>query len=356
MTPTMCVGEFHMNCKLTRSWALGFKPALRTASPCHTCYWNRLLFAFALIAIALFDSPALANKPRVRRDGKAGLRHVANGMEGTTALVSSAGVAATLTFFTAGQEAAFDQLLLDTGHMPLGVEDFEENRLPVKSVSFLDDPLDSATMAAGFIPGDIVDFVRFQSNNNGPGTSGGNPTGLKGMFVLTEQFLGAANVTVCSNTNSGSLDIDLLAGTGNHTALGMTLVQIVSDETVMEVRVFDTNDVFIGMIPVTLDPNVPLGATFLGIVSPGVRIGRVNLWSGDGGEGLYDVTVYTSRLAGDFDDDFDVDLSDVAEFQTCLMGSDVAHPASCELFDFDADSDVDARDLAIMQMSFTGSP
>ena len=64
-------------------------------------------------------------------------------------------------------------------------------------------------------------------------------------------------------------------------------------------------------------------------------------------------------LAGDWDDDGDVDLRDYQKFEDCLSvsGPDGGPPApNClESFDFDDDSDVDVGDFGGFQMAFTGA-
>lgn len=58
---------------------------------------------------------------------------------------------------------------------------------------------------------------------------------------------------------------------------------------------------------------------------------------------------------GDFDDDCDVDLDDVAALQACASGAAVQAPSGCEEMDLDHDTDVDMDDFGALQRCFSGS-
>jgi hypothetical protein len=60
-------------------------------------------------------------------------------------------------------------------------------------------------------------------------------------------------------------------------------------------------------------------------------------------------------LPGDCNGDGHVDADDFALLQSCLLGPDAGPQQNCPCFDLDADDDVDLRDLAAFQTSFTGS-
>lgn len=65
--------------------------------------------------------------------------------------------------------------------------------------------------------------------------------------------------------------------------------------------------------------------------------------------------VYTFYLAGNCDDDEDVDLDDFDTFADCMAGPAQAPAAGCTCADCDGDDDVDLADFAQMQVAFTGS-
>jgi len=59
----------------------------------------------------------------------------------------------------------------------------------------------------------------------------------------------------------------------------------------------------------------------------------------------------------DFDRDCDVDLDDLAVFESCLSGPMVPRVSSpaCQAADLDGDNDVDERDFGIFQRCFSGA-
>lgn len=57
---------------------------------------------------------------------------------------------------------------------------------------------------------------------------------------------------------------------------------------------------------------------------------------------------------GDHDADGDIDLDDYAALPDCLTGPDVPATVLCTLFDFNDDADVDLMDVADFQVEFTG--
>jgi hypothetical protein len=63
----------------------------------------------------------------------------------------------------------------------------------------------------------------------------------------------------------------------------------------------------------------------------------------------------TGSIAGDFDEDNDVDQEDFGKFQVCLSGSCIAYPAGCADADLDADADVDQHDWELFQRCMSGA-
>ena len=60
-------------------------------------------------------------------------------------------------------------------------------------------------------------------------------------------------------------------------------------------------------------------------------------------------------LPGDFDYDFDVDLSDYLSVLRCMDRPGVPFAEGCHPADLDRDGDVDLADLVRLQAAFTGS-
>ncbi len=90
-------------------------------------------------------------------------------------------------------------------------------------------------------------------------------------------------------------------------------------------------------------------------------------WTGDGrldlliGASDGNVRLYEGVPMADFDHDADVDIDDFNNFGTCMAGPDVTTPPiGCDPADFDhadrnGDGDVDLGDLAAFQTAFTGT-
>ena len=57
---------------------------------------------------------------------------------------------------------------------------------------------------------------------------------------------------------------------------------------------------------------------------------------------------------GDFDDDGDVDLFDVAEFMACYSGSAAAAGAECDAGEFGGGDSLDRRDFAVFHALLSG--
>ena len=70
----------------------------------------------------------------------------------------------------------------------------------------------------------------------------------------------------------------------------------------------------------------------------------------------HDVAFTAPAPPGDFDEDGDIDLSDLSVFLFCMPGPNVTFIPGhfCETGDSDLDADVDLADLAIFQQGFTG--
>ncbi len=79
-----------------------------------------------------------------------------------------------------------------------------------------------------------------------------------------------------------------------------------------------------------------------------------------GGWNIDDVEVFGGSAAafpvvpGDFDQDCDVDLDDLEQFEFCASGPGIPHYGGCDTGDFDIDSDVDQADFAAFQRCLSG--
>jgi hypothetical protein len=76
--------------------------------------------------------------------------------------------------------------------------------------------------------------------------------------------------------------------------------------------------------------------------------------TGSGTPPVVDMGAYERQLKGDFDKDLDVDNADFGPLTACLEGPDVACATECRPGDFNDDGDVDLTDLAAFQSAFTG--
>lgn len=81
--------------------------------------------------------------------------------------------------------------------------------------------------------------------------------------------------------------------------------------------------------------------------------GTLDIWAGicDGNRVFMGVS---TTVAGDFDDDGDVDLFDVERFFFCYSGPGNPHGFGCGPGDLDNDGDVDFSDFAGVQQAYTG--
>jgi len=59
-------------------------------------------------------------------------------------------------------------------------------------------------------------------------------------------------------------------------------------------------------------------------------------------------------VPADFDDDCDVDLSDVDAYEACAFGPDLPLDPNCVNRDLDDDADADLSELSVLQRCFSG--
>ena len=192
-----------------------------------------------------------------------------------------------LSFFL--DPVQFDNAVNESGKILEGVETFEEAVIADGTASLMHDPLDTTTDNGFFSPGDILYNLSFQSNLDGPGVNGPNPTGLFGLAVFGAGFGGFPDKGVGSIAADASFDIMSL--NPNHTAIGLRVFSIINPSPV-EVRVFDKDDQIVGATTVTA-----ADGTFIGILMNNQEtFSRINLWSRElQTEGVLNVEAYINE-------------------------------------------------------------
>lgn len=109
----------------------------------------------------------------------------------------------------------------------------------------------------------------------------------------------------------------------------------------------------VGEPPVTLNPSLPASSAYKFTYDPA----RLSIWDTVTKDNLIapGAEFTAPAIAGDFEPDCDVDLSDVAKLQVCFTGAGGGPPApGCEVFDFEPDSDVDLTDFGVLQPNVSG--
>ena len=227
---------------------------------------------------------------------------------------------AQVDFYT--NQADFDAAIEAAGKLLKGSETYPWTFVD-GSVLGIDDPLDVTTSVPGWIkPGILLDNVTYQSNLDPQGLNGPNPRGGTGLALFTTGFIGATSDGLVANHFVDSLDI--LSGPpagDNHTAMAMQVVSFNSSPggSAVVVTVFDKDGNQIGKTP-AFSAQAAAGGAFLGIITQGGTIGRVNIYDTNEGfdaEGLYSLAVYVSEgpqdCPADLDEDGEVGVKDLLE-------------------------------------------
>ena len=212
-----------------------------------------------------------------------------------------------------GDEIDFVLFNVGQGKVLKGTETYEESILPFDFLFNFDDPLESGVPNE---PGGIIfqfgmtglPNLRVQSNLGGGNPSDENPRGKSGLWAVSNGFLGAVSDVVLAGVPDDSLD---LIFTDEKSGVGFNTVTILGGFSV-EVRVYSTTNVFLGMFTTGIDP---IGTNFIGVWSP-TPIGRINIFDfGNGREGADNIQAWGAPppppCLADFDDSGDVGVKDL---------------------------------------------
>ncbi len=244
-----------------------------------------------------------------------------------------------LIWFT--NQADFEAFNAGEGKVLKGIEDFEESILDPNDVDGFDDPLESGV--ACFPPGcpfpvgmtGLPNLI-VQSNILAGDQFDPAPAGVGGLAAASAPFLGAVSDVVLANNFADSLD---LIFTDEKSGVGFNTIDILGPQIGVEVRVYSTTNVFLGMMPSPADPS---GASFIGVWSP-TPIGRINIFSA-GAEGADNIQAWRGGgggVCGDANCDGLFNAADIDPFLLAL-----ADPAAwqaqfpkCNLQDLDINGD-----------------
>lgn len=270
------------------------------------------------------------------------------------AVVPVSVAAADLQWFS--QQDEFESSMAAEGRVLKGVETFEEAILPPNSIDGFDNPLSGGVpnLPDGFPFPDGLSMLNLTLQSN---IDAGDPTepnaGVGGLGAVSAGFQGAASDSVLASTFVHSLDL-IFSGDAK-TAVGFDTVSILGGGTV-DVRVYDTDNVFLGMMS---SPTDPAGSHFIG-VSSSVPIGRINIHDPSGGaESGDNIQVWMEGDAcGECPMDADGDSQKEAFDLAYLLGmwGPCAPDDWCQCFDADSDGVIGAADLAVLLGSWGPCP
>lgn len=182
---------------------------------------------------------------------------------------------------------AFDAARNTAGHTAAGVEDFEEAVVASGGGVLFNDVLHASTNNAVFSTGQIVANLRVQSNKQGAGGTFPDPRGPQGLGAFGSAFQGSTSKNVAAAQTADSLDV--LFTDAQNASVGVDLIRYTGTGSV-RVYVFDHANLLIDQTTIS---NVGGAGAFLGIV--GSSIGRINLYSLNGFEGVDNVRMYNAN-------------------------------------------------------------
>lgn len=188
-------------------------------------------------------------------------------------------------------QGTFRQMAVAHGKIMKGIEDFEESVLGPAAVAGLNDPLMAGVANGPFLNGLTgLNNLVIQSNMGGANSAQLNPRGVGGIVTASAGFGGVvASDIVLANTFVDSID---LIFTSPKTAIGGNPLSLFNAGN-LRVDVYDTFNNLIGTGN-TFGTNG--GTTFLGVLSMGPAIGRINLFGNVAGvtqaEGLDNIEAW----------------------------------------------------------------
>ena len=223
-----------------------------------------------------------------------------------------------LMFYTS--EVDFNNAVAASSLIYLGTEDFESSVLPDNNLQRVDDslqpgvPSTSLNPAAPFPP--IVDPVfptgtstatniTVQSNASGGMPSTPSPRGLDGLVTASAGFAGTPDDQIGTNFVTDSLDL-IFNSPVPEPVLAVALIALFFDTVAfdptalgnIEIRVFDSSNVLLGMTTV-FGADYVNEVGYIGIVATGgMDIGRINLWDGNAlfnTQGVDDIQVFVDE-------------------------------------------------------------
>ena len=188
------------------------------------------------------------------------------------AAIVAAPATAQLTWFA--DRASFEAA--NSGNILAGIEDYEASILPPNSVDGFNDPLQFGVpnRPDGFpFPNGTQGLMNLTTQAN---TLGANPTvpsrqGSNALAAGSNGFLGFTSDQVVVSTFVNSID---LIFAGGNVAVGGNVIDLLGNQTGVQVMVFDIANVLLGQMNVPGDAG---GSSFTGVISTR-PIGRINLW------------------------------------------------------------------------------
>ena len=234
----------------------------------------------------------------------------------------------------------FEAFNAGEGKVLKGIEDFEEAVLNPGDGIAVDDPLVSGIPNPPVFPVGLTGLpnLQVQSNLSGGNPTDPNPRGANGLGAFGAPGGNFVSDVVIANFFVDSLDLIFLID--EKTGVGGNTLHFNNSGTI-EMRVYDINNNFLGMMPAPADP---AGTNFLGVWSP-IPIGRINVFSPQGGaEGLDNIQAWQegNPCPSDLDGSGEVDVKDLL-ILLGAWGPNKGHPA-----DLDGSGEVDVKDLLIL--------
>lgn len=205
------------------------------------------------------------------------------------ATIAAAPAVADLTWYTT--QASFEAA--NSGNTLAGFEDYEASIQDPGRATLLADPLRFG-VANGVYPNGTQGYEGLitQANQGGAKPDKIDPRGADGLVAASVGLQGATSDVVFAQILPNSLDLIFLDG---HVGIGGNVLDFIGNQTGVNVRVYDIDNIFLGEMSGPADTS---GKHFMGMISDGAEIGRVNIFSLGkdnsefGAEGMDNVQAY----------------------------------------------------------------